>query len=224
LLKSDKHKRRIVTTCSVFTLDGAVCGLDILAKLKEKYGFILVIDEAHATGCLGNTGRGLEEMYGLEGTADFIMGTFSKAFGSQGGFVTYAQAKEPLLKGAFRPFDYSTSIAAPLAAASLKALEILRDHPEMVAGMKANIKKIYDNLQAAGLALNESGRHIVNAYFKNEQITEKIAEEMKQNGYFTVTIHLDGRTGLRITAMAVHTDDEIEKFCKKLAEIETKYR
>ena len=224
LLKEDKHKRKIVTTCSVFTIDGAICNLNMLADLKRKYGFILVIDEAHATGCLGRTGRGLEEMFNLEGAADFIMGTFSKAFGSQGGFVTYAIDKEKLLRPAFRPFDYSTSIATPVAAASLKAVEILRDNSSMVDNLKANIKKIYDTFQNAGLELNEPGHHIVNVYLGSEEKTNSVVEELKQSGYFVVPISIDGRHGLRITAMSVHTTEEIDGFCKKLTEIETKYR
>jgi 7-keto-8-aminopelargonate synthetase-like enzyme len=225
LLKEDNHKRKIVTTCSVFTIDGAICRLDILAELKRKYGFILVIDEAHATGCLGRTGRGLEEMFNLEGTADFIMGTFSKAFGSQGGFVTYTADKEKLLRlPAFRPFDYSTSIATPVAAASLKAVEILRDKVSIIDNLKANIRRIYDNFKNAGLELNEPGHHIVNVYLGNEEKTNSVVEELKQSGYFVVPISIDGRHGLRITAMSVHTTEEIDSFCKKLTEIETKYR
>jgi 8-amino-7-oxononanoate synthase len=224
LLKNDKHKNRIVTTCSVFTIDGAICSLDILAMLKDRYRFTLVIDEAHATGCIGKTGRGLEEMYGLEGVSDFIMGTFSKAFGSQGGFVAYNDGKSGLLKKSFRPYDYSTSIAAPLAAASLKALEILRDNPDMVGRMRLNIKRIYDNLKSSGFELNEANRHIINVYFESADKTSRIVKSLKQNGYFVVPVNQDGRPGLRITAMATHTIEEIDTFCAKLKEIETNYR
>lgn len=216
LLKADKHKRKIVSTCSVFTIDGAICDLKTLTELRQKYDFVLILDEAHATGCLGLTGRGLEEQFRLEGEADFIMGTFSKALGSQGGFLVYNRRNEHLLKLPLRPFDYSTSIAAPTAAASLKALQILMDKPELVHKMRANIGHIYDSLTAGGLELNESGRHIVNVYFGTEEKTRKIADKMKQNGYFVVIINQDNNWGLRITAMAVHSEAEIKRFCEKL--------
>lgn len=221
LLKADRHKRKIVTTCSVFTIDGAICGLDKLADLKEKYGFSLIIDEAHATGCLGKTGRGLEEMFGLDGTADLIMGTFSKALGSQGGFITYGNVGEKLLKMPLRPFDYSTSIAAPTAAASLKALEILIGQPEMVQKMRSNSKRLYDKLKGSGFSLNEAGRHIINIYFNDQKKTSEIANQLKHNGYYVVIINQDNRWGLRIIAMAVHTEAEIYGFCEKLNKIGT---
>ena len=210
-----------MTTCSVFTLDGAICRLDKLARLKEQYGFILIIDEAHATGCLGKTGRGLEEHFGLAGTADFIMGTFSKALGSQGGFITFSRTRDELLSKPLRPYEYSTSIAAPAAAASLKALEILISQPDMVAKMRANIKAIYDKLKAKGLELNDPDSHIVNVYFDSQEKTARIVEMLSKSGYFVVPIDLDGRSGLRITAMSVHADQEIDDFCEKLAESET---
>jgi len=221
LLKDDNHERKVVTTCSVFTIDGAICDLDKLVELKKKYDFILILDEAHATGCLGKTGHGLEEQFGLEGVAEFIMGTFSKALGSQGGFIVYSRKNEHLLKLPLRPFDYSTSIAAPTAAASLQALQILMDKPELVHQMRANIGRIYDSLKTGGLQLNESGRHILNVYFGDKNKTLEVATKMKQNGYFVVTINQDNNWGLRITAMAVHSDDEITGFCEKLNKIGT---
>ncbi|MCP4581417.1 MAG: pyridoxal phosphate-dependent aminotransferase family protein [candidate division Zixibacteria bacterium] len=221
LLKKDSHTRKAVTTCSVFTLDGAICDLDRLARLKEKYGFILIIDEAHATGCLGKTGRGLEEHYNLTGITDYIMGTFSKALGSQGGFITYSKDADKLLSKPLRPFEYSTSIAAPAAAASLKALQILESNVELIVKMKANIKMIYDYLNANGFQLNTSGKHIVNVYFESHKKTMQVVEGLHRNGYFVVPINLDGRWGLRLTAMAVHTDKQIHDFCNKLSGMET---
>jgi len=224
LLQTDHHARKIVTTCSVFTIDGAICPLEKLVQLKAKYGFILIIDEAHATGCLGKTGRGLEEHCSLEKSADFIMGTFSKALGSQGGFITYAADKEDLLRKPLRSFEYSTSIATPTAAASLEALNILCSRPELVFKMRSNINKIYNKLKASGLELNGPQRHIINVYFESQKKTTHVIDSLQRQGYFVVPISLDGRWGLRLTAMAVHTYNEIDDFCQKLAEIETKYK
>ena len=224
LLRNDNHARKIVTTCSVFTIDGAICPLEKLVQLKAKYGFILITDEAHATGCLGKTGRGLEEHYSLEKSADFIMGTFSKALGSQGGFITYFAEKEELLRKPLRSFEYSTSIATPTAAASLEALKILQAQPELVLKMRSNINKIFKKLKASGFELNGPQRHIVNVYYDSQKKTAQIIENLNRQGYFVVPISLDSRWGLRLTAMAVHTEKEIDSFCQKLAEIETNYK
>jgi len=219
LVSADSHARKIVTTCSVFTVDGAITALDELARLKQKYGFILVLDEAHATGCIGESGRGLEEMYALYGAADLIMGTFSKALGSQGGFLAYSADSEKLLAQPLRGHEYSTSIAAPSAAASLKALDILEREPFLVGRMREHVGRIYDSLAAKGLSLNPSGRHILNVYFETEDQTRLVIAELFERGYYVVPINLDGRWGIRVTAMAVHRDDEINGFCRALEEI-----
>jgi 8-amino-7-oxononanoate synthase len=219
LLKKSHHARKIVSVCSVFTIDGVICPLNRLAGLKEKYDFILILDEAHATGCIGETGRGLEELYSLEGTADFIMGTFSKALGSQGGFIAFSKEAEHFLCRYFRPFEYSTAISAPVAAASLKALFILKNQPELVGKMKANIDNIYHRLSESGFNLNEPGRHIVNVYFDSEKQTLAVRDRLFESGYFVIPINAGSRHGLRLTAMTVHSENEIDSFCSALIDI-----
>jgi 8-amino-7-oxononanoate synthase len=215
LLRSDTHTRKIVTLPSVFTVTGEIAPLPELSELKKKYGFILIIDEAHATGCIGQTGRGLEELYSLGGAADFIMGTFSKALGSQGGFLAFSDDAEKLITRAFRPFIYSTSLSAISAAASLKSLEILEDSPSLVTQMRQNIKIIYDNLSQANLSLNQPS-HIANVYLSSAEQTMAVKERLRNSGYFVVELHLDGKFGLRLTAMATHTTDQITGFCRAL--------
>ncbi len=215
LLRGDSHPRKIVTLPSVFTVTGEIVLLPQLLELKRKYGFILIIDEAHATGCIGKTGRGLEELYALEGAADFIMGTFSKALGSQGGFLVFSTESERLLTRVFRPFIYSTSLSAMSVAASLKAIEILRDKSEIVDLMRKNINNIYENLSQAGLNLNKPG-HILNVYLKSAEQTVEVKNRLRNSGYFVVELHLEKQFGLRITAMATHTEDEVNGFCQAL--------
>lgn len=218
LIKDDKHSKKIVTICSVFTLDGDICPLDELTRLKEKYNFILILDEAHATGCIGDTGRGLEQMFSLEGVADFIMGTFSKALGSQGGFLTYSNEVEKIVSKPLRPYLYSTSISPMAVAASLKALLILKEKPELVEQMRTNIKKIYDYLDEKGFTLNNRGTHIVNVYFDSQKMTLQVVDYLRQNGFFVIPISIYNRWGLRLTTMAVHTEKQINDFCECLME------
>jgi 8-amino-7-oxononanoate synthase len=215
LLRSDTHNRKIVTLPSVFTVTGEIAPLPELFELKKKYGFILIIDEAHATGCIGQTGRGLEELYSLTSSADFVMGTFSKALGSQGGFLAFSDDSEKLITRVFRPFIYSTSLSAMSAAASLKSLEILRNSPSLVSQMRQNIKIVYDILSQANLNLNQPG-HIANVYLSSAEQTTQVKERLRNSGYFVVELHLDGKFGLRLTAMATHTADQIAGFCQAL--------
>ena len=218
LLQESKKPRKIVSVCSVFTLDGAICPLDTLDGLKRKYRFSLILDEAHATGCIGQTGKGLEELYSLTGAADFIMGTFSKALGSQGGFLAYTQEAQQMLTISFRTYEYSTSIASPTVAASLQALAILKREPQLVLKMRANIKKIYNNLNQHGFRLNDPNRHIINVFFESQEQARQIINTLYQRGYYIVPVKFNDRWGIRITAMAVHTETEIDGFCKNLIE------
>jgi 7-keto-8-aminopelargonate synthetase-like enzyme len=216
MLKGDTHSRKIVTLPSVFTVTGEIAPLPALYALKKKYGFALIIDEAHATGCIGQTGGGLEEMYSLIGSADFIMGTFSKALGSQGGFLVFSDNAEQMLARTFRPFIYSTSLSAMSVAASLKAIEILRTSPDLVNRMRQNIKIIYGKLSQARLDMNQPESHIANVYLSSREHTAHVKNALHDSGYFVVELHLDNRSGLRITAMATHTADQIEGFCNSL--------
>jgi len=215
-LAADKHSQKVVTLPSVFTVTGDIAPLPELIELKQKYGFLLILDEAHATGCLGQTGRGIEEMYSLIGVADFIMGTFSKALGSQGGFLAFSNSADRLLARSFRPFIYSTSISAMAVAASLKSLEILQTNPGLVSQMRQNIAAIHDSLSNSGLSLNKKGTHIVNVYFPTRDKTRRVIDNLFNLGYFVVELHLEDKFGLRITAMATHTTEEITGFCKSL--------
>jgi 8-amino-7-oxononanoate synthase len=218
LLKEDNYRRKIVTLPSVFTIDGAITPLDELARLKEKYYFLLILDEAHATGCIGKTGRGIEEYYALDGIADFIMGTFSKALGSQGGFLAFSNDAEKHILKPLRPFVYSTSLSAMSVGASLKALSIVMENPALVQKMQENTGKIYDGLKERNFALNQKGRHIVNVYFESKDKTLRVIDKLLGLGYYVVELHTDDKFGLRITAMATHTDDEIAGFCEAMAE------
>lgn len=219
LLKKIKSTRKIVTVPSVFTVDGAIIPLDALVRLKEKYGIILILDEAHSTGALGVCGRGIEEHYKLEGVADIIMGTFSKALGAQGGFLAFDEPMEKLFEKPLRQHIYSTSLSAMAAGAALKSLQIICAEPELVAKMKKNIQSVYDHLAIGGLKLNQPGRHIVNVYFDNPAKATAAAARLCDFGYLTVVITVAGVHGLRITAMSTHSETEINGFCRALVSI-----
>lgn len=209
------HRRmnNVVTLPSVFTVDGDIAPLDRLAELKREIGFLLILDEAHATGCLGETGRGLEEHFGLKGTADFIMGTFSKALGSQGGFLAYSREAAAHLKGEFRARVYSTSLAAPSAAAALKALELVRDDPSHVAALRRVKGLIIEKCREAELPLVHKESMVL---LLPADDSAALQAKLFEDGYLTVTVKArlagEAYSCLRIIPMATHTDDDIAGF------------
>jgi len=219
-LKMNGDKTNVVSLPSVFTVDGDIAPLDKIVSLKKENNFILILDEAHATGCLGRTGRGLEEYFDLQGSADFIMGSFSKALGSQGGFLAYNGESEKYLKSGFRQFSYSTSLSTVCVAAALKALELLLSD-----------KGLYLSLQKVKSAIVERCRESKIQIIAHESMIllvpcENLAEAIKrlhEDGFFVVPAEAyvnDRRSDcLRITPMSLHTDNDIRALVDSLGRI-----
>lgn len=216
-LKSESGGKKVISLPSVFTIDGDIAPLDKLIELKEKYGFILVLDEAHASGCVGKTGRGLEEHFGLKGAVDFIMGTFSKAFGSAGGFVAYDNDHLSLIKRGFRQFEFSTSLSTVSAAAALKALEILNTDSGLMDALRNSRRMIIDNCRKneIDIIIGESMIILVPC-----EDCENIQSKMLSDGFLVMTAEaeIDGalKSCIRITANVAHTESDIERFARML--------
>jgi 8-amino-7-oxononanoate synthase len=212
-LLAHRGMSNIVSLPSVFTVDGDIAPLDKLYDLKQKIDFLLILDEAHATGCLGDTGRGAEEYFKLKGAADFLMGTFSKSLGSQGGFVTYNDNVAGRLRSHFRALEYSTSLSAVSAAAALKSLELLESNPALMESLRRAKRLIIENCQAADIPIIVKESMIM---LLPSTDTEKLQARLFEAGFLTITVKAQLAEGtlraLRITPMATHGEDEIKAF------------
>ena len=208
-----RKMRQVVSLPSVFTVDGDIAPLDKIIKLKEELGFLLVLDEAHASGCLGERGHGLEEHFGLIGAADFIMGTFSKALGSQGGFIAYNENVAKELRGQLRPREYSTSLSTVSAAAALMALELLNKENGLMKSLRKAKATIIEKFSDAGLTLLSHESMVMLFPYDD---SEGLQRRLFNSGYLTITVKalIDGvmKNCLRITPMATHTESDIAGF------------
>lgn len=217
-IKSHSAKTNIVSLPSVFTIDGDIAPLDMLFDLKKRLNFVLILDEAHATGCIGDTGRGLEEHFGINGAADFIMGTFSKALGSQGGFLAFNKSAESLLKSQFRSFVFSTSLSAVSAAAALKALQLLENDTTIISSLMKSKDAIVRKFRELNLEIIIKESMILLVPCDD---CENIQKRLLADGYlaFPVETETEGRPGkfLRITPNAAHTADDINGFANALS-------
>lgn len=207
----------VVSLPSVFTVDGDIAPLNLLVALKREYAFLLIIDEAHATGCLGKTGRGLEEYSNLKGAADFIMGTFSKALGSQGGFLVYNRDAGSYLNKPFRAWEYSTSLSAVSAAAALKALELLENDASIIEALYRTKRLIIDKCRENGVPLVFKESMVMLLPCEN---AGELQKRLFDEGYLTITVRalIGGnlRPCLRITPMVTHTEDDIRSFVESV--------
>ena len=219
-ITAHRKMRHIVSIPSVFTVDGDIAPLDKIMEMKRELGFLLILDEAHATGCLGRRGHGLEEHFDLIGAADFIMGTFSKSLGSQGGFLVYGDESREEFKGQFRTRDYSTSLSAISAAAALAALNLLENDQSLIESLRSNKQRIIGEFEANELViLSKESMVMLFPYDNNEKLQKLLFE----SGYLTITVKalLDGvmQNCLRITPMTTHTDEQIKGFAEAVKKL-----
>lgn len=217
-LKSNIDSSNVVSIPSVFTVDGDIAPLDEIAELKNRYSFILILDEAHATGCIGKGGHGLEEHFGLQGAADFIMGSFSKALGSQGGFIAFDDEAGQLLKSGFRQFEYSTSLSSVSVAAALKALEIFQANATLYNSLQKAKSLIIDGCKKKKINLISHESMILLIPCENP---EEALAGLLDDGYFAVSVKAEidnnRQDCLRITPMALHTETDIAGFIDSLS-------
>src|SRR5690606_14516013 len=141
---------RIIVTDGVFSMSGHIAKLPELVELKKRYGARLIVDDAHATGVLGQNGRGTGEHFGLGDEIDVIVGTFSKSFASVGGFMAADRAVVNYVKHHARPFIFTAALPAMQMAAALEALTIMENEPQLRQRLWENVAQLHDGISAHG--------------------------------------------------------------------------
>lgn len=216
LSRSDKYTKRLIVTDSVFSMDGDIAPLPQIITLAKKYNAITMIDEAHATGTIGQTGKGAEEYFNIEGQIDIVMGTLSKALGSMGGFVAGKQELINLLINKSRSFIYSTALAPACCASAMAALEIIENEPQHLANLKQNIKLL------SSIA-PDSQTPIIPIIIGEADKTMTIAKQLLDKGLFVSgirppTVPKD-MSRLRVTVSATHKKEDLECLLYSLQEL-----
>ncbi len=215
--------RRLIVTDTLFSMEGDIAPLDEIAVLAEKYGAMTMADEAHATGVLGPRGRGGEEHFSIVGRIDVVMGTLSKALGSQGGFIAGSRALSDTLVNGSRSFIYSTGLAVPAAAAALEAIRLLERDGSILAALRKNIRQMRAAVSDAGLPLPRDETHIFLITIGAEDAAVKAAERFLEKGVIAPAVRYPtlprGEASLRVVVSAEHTDADIARFGGTLAEV-----
>ncbi|KAJ9577734.1 hypothetical protein L9F63_005727 [Diploptera punctata] len=154
-LKEEKNARmKLIVTDGVFSMDGNIAPLDKICKLADQYGALVFVDEAHATGFLGNTGRGTEEYHDMIGEVDIINSTLGKAMGgASGGYTTGPKQLIDLLRQKGRPYLFSNSLPPPVVAAGIKAFDIVLNSNELPQRVRHNTTRFRDTMAQAGFTL-----------------------------------------------------------------------
>lgn len=216
------NQKMLIVTDAVFSMDGDLANLPELLRIAHTYNCLLMIDEAHATGVIGRTGRGLAEHYGCE-HADVTVGTLSKAIACEGGFVAGKKQLIEFLKNKSRSFIFTTAMSPAMAAGALRNLQFLESHPERVQQLQENVKFFCEALQREGLNVPQSPSAIIPVIIGDEAAALNASAKLLERGYVIPAIRYPtvakGQARLRASLMATHTHEELERAAKAITQV-----
>jgi glycine C-acetyltransferase/8-amino-7-oxononanoate synthase len=212
--------RGVIVTDSVFSMDGDVAPLADIVELARRHGVRVVVDEAHATGCMGPGGRGLVAELGLEREIDVIVGTLGKALGSYGAFAACSARVREYLVNTARPLIFSTALPPPAVAGALAALEVLAEQPQLPERLQANADALRDELAREGFQVAGSTTQIVPLIVGEPDTAMRLCEAAIDSGVFAQAIRPPtvpaGTSRLRVAVMATHSREELREAARTL--------
>jgi 8-amino-7-oxononanoate synthase len=214
LLAASTARRRLVVTDSIFSMDGDRAPLRAICDVAERYGAMVMVDEAHATGVVGPHGGGVVEAEGLQERVTIQMGTLGKALGTFGAFVAARRNIIELLVNAARSFIYTTALPPPIVAAALAALELVTTDTERRRRLAANVAHLRGALVTGSADLSQDVSPIIPVFIGDAGRTMRISERLLAEGVFVQGIRPPtvpaGTARLRVTVMSTHTMDDLQ--------------
>ena len=219
----DGAKQKVIVTDGVFSMDGIIANLKGICDLAEKYGALVVVDDSHATGFVGDTGRGTAEYCGVQGRVDIITGTFGKALGgASGGFTSGRKEIIALLRQRSRPYLFSNTVAPAICATTLKVLEMLERDTSLRDKVMENAKYFRSELEKHGFDLAGKDHAIIPVMLYDAVLSQKVAEKMLEKGiyvtgFFYPVVPKD-KARIRTQMSAAHTKEDIDKCVQAFVE------
>lgn len=216
LQDSQSARYRIVVTDGVFSMDGDICKLPEIVALCEKYDALVMVDDSHATGYIGDTGRGTAEHYGLLGKVDIITTTFGKAMGGGNGGCTSGRAEIiEMLRQRSRPYLFSNTLAPATVGATLKAIEMLSSTKDLQHKVMHNANRFRSQMEAAGFDLVKGDTAIVPVMIYDEPLAIRFADELLKEGVYVIGFVFPvvprGKARIRVQLSAAHTFEQVDK-------------
>jgi len=206
---------KLIVTDGVFSMDGFIAPLREICDLADRYGALVMVDDSHAVGFLGATGRGTPEHCGVQGRIDLIAGTLGKALGgASGGYLSGKKEIIALLRQRSRPYLFSNSLAPAIVASSLAALDLISTSTALRDRLEANTKFFRAGLTAAGLTLKPGSHPIVPVMLGDAALSQKFAARMLEKGVYVVGFFYpvvpQGAARIRTQVSAAHTRADLE--------------
>lgn len=210
-----RGQRGLIVTDGLFSVDGDIAPLPALTDIARKYQLLMMVDEAHATGVLGEKGGGTADYFGMTQGIDIAIGTFSKALASEGGFVAGSRALIDYLANTARSFIFSTALSPATIAVSLAALNIVRTEPAARRTLLANSAWFRDKLRVSGFDVPDHPTPIISVVLGPPDLAVAFSERLMEKRIFVSAIRPPtvphGTSRLRINLMATHTRENLER-------------
>lgn len=216
LIEAQNQCYRLIVTDGVFSMDGNVAPLDKIYKLAEKYNAMIMVDESHSAGVVGETGRGVTERYNLRGKVEIITGTLGKAFGGAiGGFTTGKKEIIDMLRQRSRPYLFSNSLPPMVAAAGIKMFEMMDETNDLQEKLHANTAYFVEQMKAAGFDIKPTESAICAVMLYDAKLSQEVAARLLDEGIYVVGFYFPvvpkDQARIRVQISAAHEREHLDK-------------
>lgn len=224
LQQAQDQRFRLIVTDGVFSMDGNVAPVDKIVELANKYNAMVMIDESHSAGVVGNTGRGVTELYNLMGKVEIITGTLGKSFGGAiGGFTTGKKEIIELLRQRSRPYLFSNSIPPLVAAAGIKMVEMMTETNELQDKLHSNAEYFISGMKKAGFDIKPTKSAICAVMLYDAKLSQQFAAKLLEEGIYVIGFYYPvvpkGQARIRVQLSAAHEKEHLDKALKAFLKI-----
>ena len=218
------HRFKLIVTDGVFSMDGLVAPVDIICDLADKYDALVMVDECHAAGFIGATGKGTPEAKGVMGRVDIITGTLGKALGgAMGGYTTAKKEVIEILRQRSRPYLFSNSLAPAIVAASIKVFELLEKDTTLRDKLEWNTNYFKDGLRKAGIDFIDGDSAIVPVMLYDAKLSQVMANELLKKGIYVIGFFFPvvprDKARIRVQLSAAHSKEHLDKAIAAFTEV-----
>lgn len=215
---------RMIATDGVFSMDGYIANLAAICELADKHDALVMVDDSHAVGFMGPTGRGTHELCGVMDRIDVITGTLGKALGgASGGYTSGRKPIIDLLRQRSRPYLFSNTVAPPIVAGTLEALKLLKSSPELLVRLRANTAYFREEIARAGLTILPGEHPICPVMIGDAALAGKMAQKMLERGVYVIGFSYpvvpQGKARIRTQISAAHTMDDLKFAVEQFAAV-----
>ena len=226
LIKADADgaRTKLIATDGVFSMDGVIANLAGICDLADKYNALVMVDDCHATGFVGETGRGSHEYCGVMGRIDIITGTLGKALGgASGGYTSGKKAVVEWLRQRSRPYLFSNSVAPPIVSASIRVFDMMANGADLRAKLQANSQLFRTRMQEAGFTLSGNDHAIIPVMLGDAKLASDMADMMLQKGIYVVGFSFPvvpkGQARIRTQMSAAHSLEQVNQAVDAFIEV-----